>query len=124
MAKKKITPARATTDEQIELYHTIFPLQKAIFTEIKDFSKKNQNDPMNLGKVKIINRLLVKAREILANEPSIGYLDVLEEDDLPSISDAVLIVFQYISALDKFHSDHYVNNSDIGWAWDNEGHWK
>lgn len=60
-----------TTDQQIELYSTIYPLLKSLFTEIKDFSKKNQNDPINLSKVKIINRLLIKAKDILKDESSI-----------------------------------------------------
>ena len=55
----------------------------------------------------MINRLLVKAKEVLKDEASNEYLDLLEEDELPSISDAVLIVSQYISALDKFHSGHW-----------------
>lgn len=115
---------KRTTDLQIELYSTIYPLLKSLFTEIKDFSKKNQNDPINLSKVKIINRLLIKAKDILKDESSIEYLDILEEDNLPSMSDAVLIVSQYISALDKFHSDHYKYEDSFGLAWDNPGHWQ
>ena len=123
MAKKGI-PVRLTTDEQVELYCTISPLLKSMYSEIKDFSKKKLDDPMNLNKVKMINRLLVKAKEVLKNEASNEYLDLLEEDDLPSISDAVMIVSQYISALDKFHSDHYHYDDDLGLGWDNSGHWK
>ena len=115
---------RTTTDQQIELYSIIYPLLKSMFTEIKDFSKKNQNDPINLSKVKIINRLLIRAKEILKDESSIEFLDILEEDNLPSMSDAVLIVSQYISALDKFHSDHYKYDDAYGLAWDNSGHWQ
>ena len=123
MAKSK-NNNRAVTDEQVELYNTINPLINSIFKELKDFSKKNQNDPINLTKVKMINRLLVKGQIILKNEPSIDYLDLLEEDQLPSISDAVLIVSQYISALETFHSEHYYYDSVLGSGWDNPGHWK
>ena len=123
MAKNK-NNSKAVTDEQVELYNTINPLINYIFKELKDFSKKNQNDPINLTKVKMINRLLVKAQIILKNEPSINYLDLLEENQLPSISDAVLIVSLYISALETFHSDHYYYDNDLGSVWDNPGHWK
>lgn len=123
MAKKNIQ-TKSTTDEQVELYGIISPLLKSIYSEIKDFSKKKLDDPMNLNKVKMVNRLLVKAKEVLKNEASNEYLDLLEEDDLPSISDAVLIVSQYISALDKFHSDHYHYDDDLGLGWDNSGHWQ
>lgn len=123
MTKKNIQ-TKSTTDEQVELYGIISPLLKSMYSEIKDFSKKRLDDPMNLNKVRMINRLLVKAKEVLKNEASNEYLDLLEEDDLPSISDAVLIVSLYISALDKFHSDHYHYDSDLGFGWDNSGHWQ
>ena len=57
MAKSK-NNNRAVTDEQVELYNTINPLINSIFKELKDFSKKNQNDPINLTKVKMINSLI------------------------------------------------------------------
>lgn len=123
MVKSK-NNSKTVTDEQVELYNTINPLINSIFKELKDFSKKNQNDPINLTKVKMINRLLIKVQIILENEPSINYLDLLEEDNLPSISDAVLIVSQYISALEIFHSEHYYYDSVLGSGWDNPGHWK
>lgn len=123
MAKSK-NKSKAVTDEQVELYNTINPLINSIFKELKDFSKKNQNDPINLTKVKMINRLLVKAQIILKNEPSIDYLDLLEEDQLPSISDAVIIIAQYLSALKSFHSTHYQYDNVLGsYEWDNAGHW-
>lgn len=123
MTKKNIQ-TKSTTDEQVELYGIISPLLKSMYSEIKDFSKKRLDDPMNLNKVRMINRLLVKAKEVLKNEASNEYLDLLEEDDFPSISDAVLIVSLYISALDKFHSDHYHYDRDLGFGWDNSGHWQ
>ena len=50
MTKSK-NNSKAVTDEQVELYNTINPLINSIFKELKDFSKKNQNDPINLTKV-------------------------------------------------------------------------
>ena len=112
-----------TTDEQVKLFLTISPLLKSAFDEVKELSKKKQDEELNLKKVKVINRLLEKAKEILKDEPTIDYLELLDEDDLPSNSDAVLIMSQFISAMDKFHSDHYhYENSML--SWDNEGHWK
>lgn len=112
-----------TTDEQVKLYLTISPLLNSAFNEIKELSKKKQDEPLNLNKVKWINRLLKKAKEVLKEEPTIEYLDLLNEDDLPSNSDAVLMMSQFISAMDKFKSDHYYYDN-IKYAWDNEGHWE
>lgn len=112
-----------TTDEQVKLYLTISPLLKSAFDEIKELSKKKQDEPLNLNKVKWINRLLGKAKEVLKEEPTIEYLDLLNEDDLPSNSDAVLMMSQFISAMDKFKSDHYYYDN-LKYAWDNDGHWE
>ena len=122
--KKSSKPVeKQTTDEQVKLYLTISPLLKSAFDEVKEFSKKKQDDELNLKKVKTINRLLVKAKEILKDEPTVDYLDFLDENDLPTNSDAVLIMSQFISAMEKFHNDHYVYY-DNRLSWDNEGHWK
>ena len=109
-----------TTKEQISLYGTISPLLQHAFSEVKEFSKKKQEEQLNLNKVKTINRLLEKAKELLKNEPTIEFLDLLNEDDLPSNSDAVLTMSQFIAAMNKFHSDHYHLN---GWDIDGGGDW-
>ncbi len=109
-----------TSKEQISLYGTISPLLTHAFNEIKEFSKKKQEEQLNLNKVKTINRLLEKAKELLKEEPTIDFLDLLNEDDLPTNSDAVLTMSQYIAAMNKFHSDHYHINS---WDIDGGGDW-
>lgn len=122
--KKTSKPVeKATTDEQVKLYLTINPLLKSAFDEVKEFSKKKQDEELNIKKVKMINRLLEKAKEILKNEPTVEYLELLDEDELPTNSDAVLIMSQFISAMNKFHEDHYHYENNV-FSWDNEGHWK
>lgn len=118
--KNTIKQEKNTTMEQISLYGTISPLLQHAFSEVKEFSKKKQEEQLNLNKVKTINRLLEKAKELLKNEPTIEFLDLLNEDDLPSNSDAVLTMSQFIAAMNKFHSDHYHVNS---WDIDGGGDW-
>ncbi len=118
--KNTIKQEKNTTMEQISLYGTISPLLQHAFSEVKEFSKKKQEEQLNLNKVKTINRLLEKAKELLKNEPTIEFLDLLNEDDLPSNSDAVLTMSQFIAAMNKFHSDHYHLN---GWDIDGGGDW-
>ncbi len=114
---------KKTTDEQVKLYLTINPLLKSAFDEVKEFSKKKQDEELNIKKVKMINRLLEKAKEILKDEPTVDYLELLDEDELPTNSDAVLTMSQFISAMNKFHEDHYHYENNM-LSWDNEGHWK
>lgn len=114
---------RKTTDEQVRLYLTISPLLKSAFNEVKEFSKKKQDEELNVKKVKMINKLLEKAKVILKDEPTVDFLELLDENELPTNSDAVLIMSQFISAMDKFHDDHYHYENNM-LSWDNEGHWK
>lgn len=118
--KKSATEKKKTTGEQIVLYSTISPLLWAAFNEVKEFSKKKQDEQLNIKKVKMINRLLEKAKVVLENEPTVVFLDMLDEDDLPTNSDAVLTMSLYISAMDKFHGDHFHSNT---WDIDGGGEW-
>jgi hypothetical protein len=103
-----------TTLNRANLYEVTMPLLKSMFAEFKELSKKKPDGAVNKSKIKIINRLLAKCREVLESELSIEYLDLLEEDDVPQNSDVVLMLSQYVASMDKFHKDHY--------GWDGLGH--
>ncbi len=90
-----------------EKYDLLSSMLRAVYEEIKEFSKKKQDELLNEIKVKKINKLLVDLKEFLKDQPSSNYLDLLDNDKLPSYSDAVLIISQYNSAMnlywDKIH---------------------
>ena len=65
-------------------------------------AKKNPTEKISILKLQLINRILNAIKELLKEEPSTQYLDILNEEDLPSISDTVLIMGQHISALQQF----------------------
>lgn len=112
---------RRTSDEQVKLYSTISPLLQSAFHEVKEFSKKKQDELLNVKKVKMINRLLGKAKEVLKNESTVDYLDLLDEEDLPTYSDAVLVMSQYTSAMSQFRQNHYHSGEwdmNFGGDWD------
>ena len=62
---------------------------------------------MSQGKVKLINRVLVDLQSILDKEPEYKFLDLLDDDELPQTSDAVLVMVQYESALESFKDRYY-----------------
>ena len=51
--------------------------------------------------------------EILANEPTKDFLDLLDEDEIPNNSDAVLIASQYEAAIEKFRKTYYIRDAYI-----------
>ena len=96
-----------TTAEKVELYGVTKPLLAAMYSEFREFSKKKPDDVVSKAKIKVVNRLLAKCQEVLELETSINYLDLLDEDDVPQNSDVVLMLSQYVAAMNQFHSTYY-----------------
>lgn len=106
------------TNQIAEKFEMLSPMLEAVFIEIQNLSKKKQNDPLNKLKVKMVNKILDEFKEILADEPTIQFLDLLDDQTLPSNSDCVLILAQYRSALSQFKSKYYqcdILSSEYRW---------
>ncbi len=101
----------SSTQEKAELLTVTRPLLKAMFLEFKELSKKKPDGAVSKSKIKVVNRLLEKCRNLLQNELSIEYLDLLDEDDFPQNSDIVLMLSQYESAMDQF----FTKAVRLGW---------
>jgi hypothetical protein len=81
-------------------------LTESIYTEMKEFSKKKPDDALNSFKVKNVNRVLTLIKEFLKDEPTISFLDLLDDETLPSYSDAILIIGQFKAAMDNYRSKY------------------
>jgi hypothetical protein len=105
-----------TTKKKADFYETARPLLDAMYGEFKELSKKKPDSAVSASKIKIANRLLDVAREILADEESIGFLDKIDEDDVPQVSDVTLIFSQYVAAMTAFYGKYYGwNGSEHDW---------
>lgn len=76
-----------------------------------ELSKKKPNDGVNKFKLSLVNTLLSKVNPIIdkRNKPFEGF-ELFNEDDIPTNSDVVLILTQYIACLKKFgreQTDYY-----------------
>ena len=78
----------------------------SIYSEMKEFAKKKPDEPLNKFKVKMINRVLEQIKEIIKNEPTNEFLDLLDEDALPSNSDTILIIGQFNAAMKQFREKY------------------
>jgi hypothetical protein len=83
------------------------PLLEAMYIEFKELSKKKPDSAVSKSKIKITNRLLEKVRTVLDESSSIEFLDLLDEDDLPQVSDVTLILSQYVASMKEFRKRHY-----------------
>ena len=90
---------KSTTRERVATYVVVKPLLKTLFDEMKDLAKKKPDAPLSKTKIKIVNRLLEQCQLVLAVEPELKFLDLLDaEGAIAQASDAVLMIGQFVSA--------------------------
>lgn len=100
------------SEKDIENYNLLVGMLQAQKHEFDLLAKKKADGPLNKMKIKIVNRVLEPLSELLKNEPSHKFLDILNEEDLPTNSDVVLIISQYEQALENFKSKYFVLDED------------
>lgn len=86
-----------------EEYNLLAEMLKATYLEMKDLSKKAPNDTLKPIKVTSLNRILQKSKDFFNGEPSAEFLDLLDDDILPSNSDTVLIMSHYVAAFTEYY---------------------
>lgn len=96
-----------TSEAAVETYKVSRPTFQTLLTEVKELSRKKPDATMNAAKVRVINRVLADALNILEREPEGRYLDKLDEAELPSLSDAVLAMVQFETAYQAFRNRYY-----------------
>lgn len=106
-----------TTHEKVDEYKASHDVFASLLREVKELSKKKPDASMSAGKVKIVNRVLQNLLTVLEGQPDAKYLEILDDDELPQVSDAVLVMVQFESALDSFKSRHYRNVPRYGHQW-------
>jgi len=106
MSENKET--KLPSNEKVDKFDMLEPLLESIYYEMSEFSRKKQDLQLNKLKAKMINKILEEMRNILSDEPTIEFLDLLEEDILPTNSDAVLIIGQYRKAMKQFEDKYHM----------------
>lgn len=110
-----------TDDEAVAVYKASNHIFEGILMEIRGLSKKKPDATMSEGKVRIVNRVLGDLKSFLENEPEGKYLDLLSDEALPQVSDAVLVMVQYETALQSFSNRYHravpFDQGDRTWRW-------
>lgn len=106
-----------TTDAKVAEYEASHDVFASLLDEVKELSKKKPDASMSAGKVKIVNRVLENLLTVLEGQPDAKYLEALDDDDLPQVSDAVLVMVQFKSALASYRERHYKHVSGYGYSW-------
>lgn len=111
---KKPIPSDLPTDAQVKQLDMLWPMMESALAEMRDFSKKKPEEVLNPLKVKVLNRLLTDIKKALGEDPSVQYLDALDDALLPENADAVLILGQYKAAMTQFREQYYRYESGTG----------
>lgn len=95
-----------TTQTAVAMYASSSIIFEGLLNEVRELSKKKPEATMSPGKVKIVNRVLDDLLTFLSKEPEGKYLERLDDDSLPQVSDGVLVMVQFETALKAFE-DRY-----------------
>lgn len=101
-----------TTDAAVEMYEASTPIFEGLIREIRVLSSKKPDATMSASKVQIVNRVLNDLLAILKAEPTGKYLESLDDESLPQLSDAVLTMVQFESAVEAFKSKYHQRVED------------
>jgi len=96
-----------TTTDSVKTYDSAKGVFDALLHEIRELSKKKPDATLSKSKVNLINAVLIDLLTILNREPEGKYLRVLEDDDLPQVSDALMMMAQFNAALMAFRVRYY-----------------
>lgn len=99
--------------EIAQKHDTLMPLLLAMARSFEELAKKKPDGALNRRKVEIVNRLLRDVLSILQTEPTAAYMDMLDEDVFPQNSDVVLILGQFVVAMEGFAKKHQRRTSAL-----------
>lgn len=101
MTKKSILPTKA----EVKKFEMLNDLLDSCYDEIRQLSIKKPDEALNEFKINRINRVLGSVKDFLINQPTAEFLELLDKDNVPSNSDAILIIGQFTASMKHFHSE-------------------
>lgn len=103
----KKTELNLPTNAEVNQFLMLRESVTGLYEEMKDLTKKSSKETLNEFKIKSLNRVLKPLRELLKDQPTAMFLDLLEDDSLPTNSDVVIVLSQYLSAMKKYEERYY-----------------
>lgn len=102
--------------EDIEQLEKVTGKIEGLHREITLLAKKSSTDGLNTFKLRLLNGALAAANEILGDEhqPVEGFTQ-FDADDVPSNSDATVVLAIYLEELERYRSDLLKFSSGTHW---------
>jgi len=91
------------TMQEVDYFLKILMQAEKVLKDFNELSKKKPNDAVNRFKLSFVNTILEQSNSILDkdNKPFNSF-NTFSEDDVPTNSDVVLILSQYLGCLKKY----------------------
>lgn len=97
------TLSRAVVDE----FELVTSQLERLYGDFQGIAKGKGNDAVNTFKLNLLNTLLSRANKLLGSSyEAVRGFEQFDSEQLPSTSDALIIVSQYLGALEKMRSDN------------------
>jgi hypothetical protein len=105
--------------EQVESFIKLQPQIQSAYEEISLLSKKKPDDPLNKFKLRFINGMLSIANTLLGDsgKPFPDSFDQFDEDDMPTNSDVVFVLSNYIECLETLRCDNIQQETPFPHKW-------
>lgn len=105
------------SEKHIEEFEKTLSQIEALHEELSIISKKAPNDVLNKYKVNLVNAIISRANKLLrADLLPFSDFEAFDNVDLPSNSDVVMMLKQYIACLEKERENNIVRNY-ADWYW-------
>jgi len=107
--------------KDIDFYEKVQSQIERLYTEVSLLSKSKADNPINQFKLKFIDEKLKEANTLLVGtfKPFADF-DTFDETSLPTNSDVVFILSQYLDCLEGWRSAN-VMEIDFQWYWKTDG---
>jgi hypothetical protein len=106
------------TREEVERFIKVQSQMEELNSEIGILSKKSPNDPLNEFKLQFVNDLLGDANKFLGDKyKPFKEFSSFDESKMPSNSDVVMILSQYLRCLENLRCDNIAYELLTGWYW-------
>jgi len=108
--------SQSLTRTQADEFDALTPLLTQLHKDFQELTKKKQDGGVGISRIKMVNRLLERAKVALSKEPSFSLLDTLDEQLVPQNADAMLVIGQYVAALQAVRTKYQENLfGDLVW---------
>jgi hypothetical protein len=109
--------------KDVDVFEKVKAQLHQLYNEISVLSKSKPDNPINKFKLGFINEKLGEANTILTGDfKPFKDFALFNVDDLPSNSDVVMVLSQYLDCLEAWRSANIQYNTiDFKWRWKLEG---